>query len=526
MKLIDLLFPSAKTSYARARANERRVAAVRSGEQEIGRALEVLAAGRERFVLGTLPDGRAVRIAPEQIGRHGMVWGASGAGKSYFMQIVMEGFAAPGRRRVQLIDPKGETFLIAAMQAAATYLRLPPEAREGFASRFHVIDVREDRLTPANLFALPAHMTPSLLATLRAAATAHVSEHDYSDLMEYGVYLLFAVAIALPSAGITSMFSRLFFMDPAFRVSKIIPKLTDRTLAESVTHLDDILPAATRQAVVRQFDKLLSSPSARIRFGLSPSMVRALTATSSTQVPDVVLANYGPSLLLAPNVAKAQAINQVVDVVTDAMVRVDTTPELDIVEEVGSIVRQSVVAQFLLEASRTLRWKNVSLVCCAQDPTNAIPRETLTALILNSRWLAGFEGRDDANLLLPFVPLADGEDRGRRHAFLAAMAVLPPQHCCFVRKGLPPLMLRTRDIALPPRYTPDELLAVFHEQIAVRSMVRIADAERLIAAWEHDLLRGEIPPQGQDARNVHAPLPTADDLFDALDRLRRPGEEK
>ena len=82
MKLIDLLFPSAKTSYARARANERRVAAVRSGEQEIGRALEVLAAGRERFVLGTLPDGRAVRIAPEQIGRHGMVWGASGAARA------------------------------------------------------------------------------------------------------------------------------------------------------------------------------------------------------------------------------------------------------------------------------------------------------------------------------------------------------------------------------------------------------------------------------------------------------------
>ena len=527
MKLLDLLFPSARTSYRRARVNEARSAAARSGAGEIDRALAALAAGEERFLLGTLADGRPVRMAPEQIGRHGMVWGASGAGKSYFIQLVMEGFASRGRR-AQLIDPKGETVLIAALQAAAAYLRLAPHERDAFAARFRVIDVRDDRLTPMNLFALPIGMTPSLLATLRAAALADVSDHDYSDLMEYGVYLLFAVAIALQSGGVTSMFSRLFFLDGAFRARVVIPKLADRALVESVTHLDDILPAPTRAAVVRQFDKLLSSPSARIRFGMSPAMVRALTPTAP-HAPDIVLANYGPSLLLAPNVAKAQAINHVVDVVTDAMVRTDSTPELDIVEEVGSIVRQSVVAQFLLDASRTLRWKNVSLVCCAQDPTNAIPRETLTALVLNSRWLAGFEGREDANLLLPFLPISKEDDADRRQAFLAAMAVLPPQHCCFVWKGLTPLMLRTRDVASPEKsgVSLDELLAIFNEDIAARSMVRIADAERLIAAWEQDLVRGEIPPQGsQGATNARAPLSTAEDLFAMLDGLRRPGGEE
>jgi DNA helicase HerA-like ATPase len=155
VKLLDLLFPPAATSYRRARVNEARSAAARSGAGEIDRALAALATGKERFLLGTLADGRPVRMAPEQIGRHGMVWGASGAGKSYFIQLVMEGFASRGRR-AQLIDPKGETVLIAALQAAAAYLRLAPHERDAFAARFRVIDVRDDRLTPMNLFAQPA----------------------------------------------------------------------------------------------------------------------------------------------------------------------------------------------------------------------------------------------------------------------------------------------------------------------------------------------------------------------------------
>jgi hypothetical protein len=90
-------------------------------------------------------------------------------------------------------------------------------------------------------------------------------------------------------------------------------------------------------------------------------------------------------------------------------------------------------------------------------------------------------------------------------------------------------MLRTRDVASPEKSgaSRDELLAIFNEEIAARSMVRIADAERLIAAWEQDLVRGEIPPQGsQGATNARAPLSTAEDLFAMLDGLRRPGGEE
>jgi hypothetical protein len=136
-----------------------------------------------------------VRLAAREVGRHGMVWGSSGAGKSYGLVIITNGWSAAGTRRLQLIDPKGETYLLKSLHIAADYLDLPDAEREAVAARFRVFDEKADALTPFNLFAVPKGMSPSLLASLRAAATRHMSGHDYSDLMEYGVFLLYSAAI-------------------------------------------------------------------------------------------------------------------------------------------------------------------------------------------------------------------------------------------------------------------------------------------------------------------------------------------
>jgi len=128
--------------------------------------------GDDAFLLGTFPDGTPVKVAPREIGRHAMVWGASGAGKSYGLHVVSEGWTERGRR-LELIDPKGETFLLKAMHIAARYLALPEEERDAFAARFRVLDVTEDRVTPADLFRVPAGMSPALLASLRSRTSLH-----------------------------------------------------------------------------------------------------------------------------------------------------------------------------------------------------------------------------------------------------------------------------------------------------------------------------------------------------------------
>jgi hypothetical protein len=515
--VFDFLFGDPKQSYRRARIN--------TTAQPASNVAATLAAldGPASFLLGTLADSTPVRVDPAHIQGHGMVWGANGAGKSYGVEIVMEGYAR-GANRVSHVDPKGESIVITGIAAASAYVQLgTDEEREAFAARFYVFDVREDRITPSNLFALPPHMSPAFLATLRAAAMVDLSDHAFSDLMHHAVYTLFAVAIAL-QRGITKKFVRRFFLDDAFRKQVLAPKIADSALRDTVEHLDILLPLPTRQAVVRQYDILLSSRLARISFGLSPAAVARLTSPSTATI---TLANCGPSLLLPPTVARTQAINHVVDRLTDAKVRTDTTPEMLVIEEIGSIVKHPVVARYLLEGSRTARWKNLAIVCCAQDPSNAIPGEALHALMLNARWFMAFEsGREDASLLLPLLPPTIGKaDAQRRQSFLAEMATLPPQHCYFVRKGLTPLRVRTRDLRPLAGYSRDELLAIFDEKIARRSMVRNEDAERLIAEEERDLLGGVIPPGSPQnaSRAAEPPIGSVEELFRLLDRKSAKG---
>jgi hypothetical protein len=517
------LFGDPKKAYRRAVINEAKAAGA-SGDA-IAAALSALD-GDESFVLGTLASGEALRIAPREIGKHGMVWGSSGAGKSYGLAVITDGWSQGGARRLQLLDPKGETYLLKALHVAAHYLDLPDSEREAYAARFRIFDVTADALTPFNLFAVPQGMSPSLLAGLRSAATRHMSGHDYSDLMEYGVFLLYSAAINL-QCGITTKVVRAFFLDAAFRARVILPRLTDARLRDSIEHIETTLPTQTRLAIVRQFDILLASAPARVSFGLSPAMVHALAPIDSRATD--FLGNFGPTPQRSPALAKAMAINRMIDVLNEATVRAAVVPELFLVEEVSVIVRQPAVADFLLEASRTLRWKGLSIVCVAQDPANAIPRETCTALVLNSKWLLSFEcGKEEALWLFPHVTRIAGKSEAeQRQAFIVEMAKLPTQHAILVKKGLPALRLRTRTIDDPmARYSRDLLLDTFDRHIAARSMVRVKDAEARVATWEADLFAGYAGPPSSAPEAVkqpgHAPVAVRGlrDLFGFLDHAR------
>jgi hypothetical protein len=483
----DWFFGSRNRSYARARWNTAAMAAEMSGAGNED-ALATLGAldGDDSFLLGTIASGEDVRLAAREVGRHGMVWGSSGAGKSYGLVIITNGWSAGGTRRLQIIDPKGETYLLKSLHVAAQYLDLPDAEREAFAARFRVFDVTADAITPFNLFAVPKGMSPALLAGLRAEATRHMSGHEYSDIMEYGVFLLYAGAINM-QCGITVKFVRAFFLDAEFRTRLILPKITDARLRDSIEHIETTLPPQTRAAIVRQFDILLSSTPARISFGLSPAMVQAL-APADHRATDF-LGNFGPTPQRSPALAKAMAINRMIDVLNDANVREEITPEMVLVEEVGVIAKQRVVADFLLEGSRTLRWKGLSIVCVAQDPANAIPRETCTALRLNSKWLLAFEcGQEESSWLFDHVTRTPGKSESeQRKAFAREMAKLPTQQAVLVKKGLPAVRFRTRDLDDPTKRYPRELLTeTFERVIARRSMVRVKDAEARIAAWEAD----------------------------------------
>jgi hypothetical protein len=524
--LRDWCYGNAGRAYQRARVNESRARSSDAREvvSEVRRALAALD-GKESFVLGTLGDGTAVRIASREIGRHAMVWGSSGAGKSYGLHLITEAWTSTGRR-LTLIDPKGETFLLKALAAAAAYESLPEDERDAFAARFRVFDVTAERVTPADLWSVPKGMSPSLLATLRAAAVAEQSSHAFSDLMAYGIFLLYSVAIDL-GWGVTVKIARAFFLDATFR-DRIGKKLTDERLRDSVEHLETTLPEQTRKAIVRQFDLLLASLPARVSFGLSPEMTRELLPARGAK-PTISLGNFGPTPQRPPALAKAMATNRLIDVLTEANVRPRAVPELLLLEEAGVLVKQPAVAEYLLEASRTLRWKGLSIVCVAQDPSNAIPKETVTALRLNSKWLLAFEcGRDEALWLLPHMTGQGRSESEERREFTSLMAKLPTQEAVFVRKGLAGFRLRLADVEDPTRRYPRErLLETFESKIAARSMIRARDAEERIARFEATVIEKRettAAARATTAKETKSPG-SIDEFFALLEHGRKLGED-
>ena len=373
-------------------------------------------------------------------------------------------------------------------------------------------------------------MSPSLLASLRAAAMTDLSSHGYSDLMSYGLFLLTSLAIHM-GWGVTVRLARAFYLDPVFR-ERILQKTPDPRLRESIQNLETTLPEQTRKAIVRQLDILLASAPARISFGLSAEMTRELLP--AREAATVTLGNFGPTPQRSPALAKAMATNRLIDVLTEVNVREKRVPEMLVLEELGMLVKQPAVADYLLEASRTLRWKGLSIVCVAQDPANAIPKETLTALVLNSKWLLAFEcGREEALWLSPHMPARGKSEAEERRTFLAEMAKLPTQHAVFVRKGLPGLRLRMADVPDPLR-TADrvQLLETFEKKIASRSMVSITDAEARIARFEATLFEARETPVERASATQTASEPGAakpssiNDFFALLDRARKSGGEK
>jgi len=88
--------------------------------------------------------------------------------------------------------------------------------------------------------------------------------------------------------------------------------------------------------------------------------------------------------------------------------------------------------------------------------------------------------------------------------------------------------MKTRDLPDPKTLgkSRDALLEVFYSQIASRSMVRVADAERLIDEEEQRWASGDIPSQSSQsaAGPATSTVRTVDDLFTLLGRTKPTGD--
>lgn len=449
---------------------------------------------------GTFADGQPLKLPAAIANQSGITVGASGSGKTRFLLTRIEtelawnlglpAFGVPApldyRSETELLDPKTETFDEARKLVAALWRRLPEDRRPEFAAFVRVLDWTAERVTPLDLFANDGLTSDAFLAHQRVEIEVAASSQTFTDSVR-ALYFAYGRFLTLKTYPLNLAYARRFLRDAAFRAREL-RSLPSRDVAAYFHALDDTVPRQTIDAFLRRLEYALAFPEIAASVGL-PSDARArLLAPMHARL---TLGNYGPGTRLPLGKALERASHRLIDLLRTLPRRDPATPFLLLLEEAAVLLSQSgELAEPLANASRTFRKFAVGVQLAAQDFSNALPKPLVRTLLLNARWLAVFQSRDEAEWLASFaddLPQFTGTSAQRRAAFVKEIQNLPPRSAYLHVKGHRPVRfasLSFPDAAERSGSSDAELLALFDREITPRSTVRITDAEAAIAAWE------------------------------------------
>ena|ERR1051325_5432994 len=120
------------------------MSAQQSHQDEIAKQLTSLGKEQEsKVILGKSGWGQDIKLPANKNASHGLVLGASGAGKSYLALSLMSQLlelSSPEAPSFAILDAKGELFEKAISYLHAYLYRLKPTARAGFKKRIVIID--------------------------------------------------------------------------------------------------------------------------------------------------------------------------------------------------------------------------------------------------------------------------------------------------------------------------------------------------------------------------------------------------
>ncbi|HYR27024.1 MAG TPA: hypothetical protein VEU30_01075 [Thermoanaerobaculia bacterium] len=117
--------------------------------------------------------------------------------------------------------------------------------------------------------------------------------------------------------------------------------------------------------------------------------------------------------------------------------------------------------------------------------------------MLNTRWWAVFQSREEAEWIYPHIvrPAGDASETERHREFVRAAQNLRRQHFYLYVKGQRALPLRAPDVPDPESRPAAELRTIFRREIASRSTMPAKTATELIAKWEADIVDdAAVPP--------------------------------
>jgi len=522
VNLLDLLFAgNRQASYQRAMANTRSRGITETDADAHRRIARELEPERGGFLFGTIGrDASPVRLPDETALASSLVIGASGSGKTRFilnlMQRAIERSLLPSADplpvELELVDPKQETFDLLSQYLAALWLAADGATRERITCAVRVIDWSRDAVTPVAPFDnMAGEVSNTYLAFLRTDVAIQAGEHSYSGALRQA-FFMFACVLVERRFPPNYRFAMRFLDDETYR-RRILEGVADADVRAFFEEAKHSLPKQTRDALLRRIQSDMSFPEVRLSVGIPPPDLDRLLPRWATPI---VLGNYGSSMTLPLAKGKERASYRLIDVLLSAPRRDAQRSGLLVIDESPMLLsEENELTAALMEGARTLRSAGMGVLFAAQDFANALPSQIVRTLMLNTRWWAVFQSREEAEWIYPHIvrPPSDTSDAERHREFVRTIQNLRRQLFYLYVKGHSALPLRAPDVGEPALRSASELRAVFRREIASRSTIAARTASDLIAKWESEVVDGaSVPP---------APLPSKARSPRGIDQLMK-----
>jgi hypothetical protein len=522
MNLLDILFAAnRRASYQRALQNARSGAEVDGVSEAHRRIARELAPARGGFTFGTLgADAEPVRLADDSALASALVIGASGSGKTRFilnlLQSAIERSLLPDTADtfdvdLELVDPKQETFDLLSQYLAALWLKADAMTRERISGAVRVIDWSKDAVTPFAPFDNSAgEVSNTYLAYLRTDVAIQAGEHAYSGALRQAFFMLACVLVERRFPP-NYRFAVRFLDDEAYR-RRIVEDVADTDVRAFFTEAKHTLPKQTRDALLRRIQSDMSFPEVRLSVGIPPVELERLLPRRPTPI---VLGNYGCSMTLPLAKGKERASYRLIDVLLSAPRRNARRHGLLVIDEAPMLLsEENELTAALMEGARTLRSAGMGILFAAQDFANALPSQIVRTLMLNTRWWAVFQSREEAEWIYPHIvrQQSDTSEAERHREFIRRVQNLRRQHFYLYVKGQSALPLIAPDVPDPAVRSAGELRTIFRREIASRSTVPAKKAAELIAKWEAEVVNGSAVPPAP-AANKRRPARGVDQLL-------------